>query len=96
VWAAEVETAAPFAASLAAGRRARGHAELCGRHRRQSVLEGCGRSRDLLSGSIVVSLVRSPTRSGSSPSAAASRAEGAGAASVAAALTGKTGGGSWC
>jgi len=95
VWAAEVETAAPFAASLAA--QAPSAVDYT-----PSFVDGIGAksvltemwplARDLLAGSIVVSLAQV---AGAIRQIAERRrviAEGAGAASLAAALTGKTGG----
>jgi threonine dehydratase len=96
VWAAEVETAAPFAASLAAGApRAVDYTP--------SFVDGIGAksvleemwplARDLLSGSIVVSLVQVADAIRLVAERRRVIAEGAGAASVAAALTGRAGGG---
>lgn len=96
VWAAEVETAAPFAASLRAGAP-------CQVDYRQSFVDGIGSKglleemwplvRHLLAGSQVVSLEQ--VASAIRVLAERNRviAEGAGATSVAAALAGKVGGG---
>jgi threonine dehydratase len=95
VWASEVETAAPFAASLAAGApRTVDYTP--------SFVDGIGAkgvlaemwplARDLLAGSIVVSLAEVAEAIRRIAERRRVIAEGAGATSVAAALTGKSGG----
>jgi threonine dehydratase len=95
VWAAEVETAAPFAASLAAGapRTVDYTPSFVDGIGAKSVLtEMWPLARDLLAGSIVVSLAQVAEAIRRIAERERVIAEGAGATSLAAALTGKSGG----